>query len=595
MIDNPLSGLALIAIAALVAQWLGARVGVPSVLFLLGAGVAVGPVLDPDELYGDVLFSAVGLGVAVLLFQGGTSLRWRELTLGRAPVLRLVTIGAAIAWAVGAIAAAAVLDVDTGIAILIGAVLIVSGPTVMMPLLQVVRAREPVDSILRWEGILIDPIGAALAVVVLDALVEERSPGGIIVRISTTVGAGLAVGALVAAAILWILTRQLISDQLHVPATFAALIAAYAVANELRPEAGLIAATVLGIAFANQRRAPASHIAEFNDNLGTSVLGMLFVVLGARIDLGAVADHLAQSAIIAAALMLIARPVSVIAATIGGRTMWRTRGFLMALAPRGVVAAAVASLFALELEHQGIDPGPLVPVVFTVVVITVTFASLTASFAARRLLIAQPEPHGVALIGGGAFAVAFAGALGRLHVPTIHIGLDEEHQTKAIAKGQRIYDGRIDSDDFHRTTDAMGLSAGVALSGVDHLDRYATERLATTLHTSNLYRLADPTPADDKDAATSHAVDPRLILPDHITAEHLTHLMTNGTTIRTTRGAHRLDAGWLTICRVDRTGTLTFDQDPTTAADTDWLVQLGPDLTTTRGGDCVDESLLPGS
>ena len=579
MISDPLSGLAVIAVAALIAQWLGARVGVPSVLFLLGAGVAVGPFLDPDELFGDVLFSAVGVGVAVLLFQGGTSLQWRKLTLGRAPVLRLVTIGAVIAWAVGAIAAAVVLDVDIGIAILIGAVLIVSGPTVMMPLLQVVRAREPVDSILRWEGILIDPIGAALAVVVLDALVEDRSPGRIAIRISTTAGAGLAVGAVVAVVLIWTLSRRLISDQLHVPATFAALLAAYAVANELRPEAGLIAATVLGIAFANQRGAPASHIAEFNDHLGTSVLGMLFVVLGARIELGAIVDHLAQSTIIAGALMLIARPLSVIAATIGGKTTWRTRGFLMALAPRGVVAAAVASLFALELEHQGIDPGPLVPVVFTVVVITVTVASLTASLAARRLLIAQPEPHGVALIGGGAFAIAFATELGRLHVPTIHIGLDTEHQPKAIARGQRIYDGRIDSDDFHNTISNMGLSAGVALSGVDHLDRYTTERLATTLHTSNLYRLADPTPADDKDAATSHAVDPRLILPDYITAEHLTHLMANGTNIRTARNSHRRGIGWLTICRVDRTGTLTFDQDPTAAADTDWLIQLGPDLT----------------
>lgn len=109
----------------------------------------------------------------------------------------------------------------------------------------------------------------------------------------------------------------------------------------------------------------------------------------------------------------------------------------------------------------------------------------------------------------------------------------------------------------------------------------------------NLARSACRAPL--RHAATSHAVDPRLILPEHITAEHLTHLMTNGTTIRTTRGAHQLGAGWLTICRVDRTGTLTFDQDPTTAADTDWLIQLGPGLTTTRDGDCVDESLLPGS
>lgn len=580
MIDDPLTGLALIAATATTAQWVGARTGIPSVLFLLVAGVGVGPLIDPDALYGELLFSAVALGVAVLLFEGGTSLRWADLTIGRAPVLRLVSVGAAIAWAVGAFAAHLALDVDGGIAVLIGAVLIVSGPTVVMPLLRVVRAREPVDSILRWEGIVIDPIGAGLAVVVLDAILEDRSPARIAIRVATTFGAGLVVGTVIAVAIIWALGRRLIADHLEIPATLAALIAAYAVANEIRPEAGLVSATLLGIAFANQKRVPASHIAEFNEHLGTAILGMLFVVLGARVELDAVTDNLAASALIAASLILVARPLSVMASTLGTGTTWRTRGFLMTLAPRGVVAAAVASLFALELEHHDVDPGPLVPVVFTVVVITVTVAGLGAAYAARRLRIAQPPPNGVALIGGGPFAVEFADALGRLQVPTIHVGLEDDHQPVAERRGQLIYSGRLDSDDFHRSISSIGVSVGVALSGIDHLDRYATERLASIIDTANLYGLVQDDFDGEREAATSHAIEPELFLPAHMTPTELARFMDDGGQVRVVQGSRHPRSGWLTVCRVDQNGIVAFTQDPTTAGPTDWLVQLGPGLTT---------------
>ncbi len=576
MIEDPLTGLALIAVLAVVAQWLGARLNIPSVLFLLLAGLAAGPVIDPDELYGDLLFPGIGLGVAVLLFEGGTSLRWRNLTLGRASVIRLVTIGAAIAWIVGATAAAALLDVDRNVAVLIGAVLVVSGPTVVMPLLRVVRAREPVDSILRWEGIVIDPIGAGLAIVVLDAIVEDRSLPQVILRIVTTFGAGLAVGAVAAFILITSLRRGFIADHLHIPATLAALIAAYAVSNELRPEAGLVAVTLLGMAFANQRGAPAGHIAEFNEHLGTAVLGILFVMLGARVEIDEIVDNLAASAGIAAALILIARPASVLAATVGTDTTWRSRAFLMTLAPRGVVAAAVASLFALELEHNEVDPGPMVPVVFSVVVITVTIASTLAMFGAKRLRIAQPKPTGVALIGGGSFAIAFAEALNRLHVPTIHIGLDEENQPAAFERGQLVYRGRLDSDEFHETVKQVGVSTAVALSGVDYLDSYATERLTAELDSTNLYRLGFEEEPDE--AGTSHTVKPSLLMPASMTAQRVAQHMNNGGRVRTVAGPHHPRSGWLTLCRVGQAGNVVFDADPTAAGRDDWLIQLGPGI-----------------
>ena len=322
-------------IAAAAAQWLSARLQLPSVLFLLAVGVASSPLLDPDELFGDLLFTAVGLGVAVLLFEGGASLKWRSIGSAKAPVIRLVTVGALVTWAIATVVIVLALGIDRHLALLMGAILIVSGPTVVMPLLRVVRPREPSASILRWEGILIDPIGAGLAIVILDTLLEEQSFGQALLLVVTTFGSGLLVGLAFSVAVIEALRLRLIPDHLQVNLTLAVVVGSYALANLIRPEAGLVAVTVLGMAFANQRRAPSAHIVEFNEHLGATILGVLFIVLGARVDLNAVIDNLIPSLIIIAVLVVIARPLAVYASTAGTSVDARHRRFLMTLAPRG--------------------------------------------------------------------------------------------------------------------------------------------------------------------------------------------------------------------------------------------------------------------
>ncbi len=577
MIHDPLTALVVISTVAFAAQWVGTRLAIPSVLFLLAAGMSLSGVIDPDELFGEVLFTGVGLGVAVLLFEGGSSLNWRRLT-GRQAVIRLVTLGAVVAWGIGAGSVFVLYDVDGGIALLIGAILVVSGPTVVMPLLRVVRPREPAGSVLRWEGILIDPIGAALAIVVLDAIIEDRSPGRVVVRVVSTFGAGLAVGIAVTAAVVAALHRRLIADHLQVPATLAAVIAAYGLGNELRPEAGLIAVTILGMGFANQRLVPAGHIVEFNENLGAAALGILFVVLGARVDVDELLEFLPESLALVAILVFVARPATVVVATLGTDLTRRDRLFLMTLAPRGVVAAAVASLFALELELHEIDPGPLVPVVFSVVVGTVTITSLTARFAARRLRVAEPEPRGVALIGGGALAVEIAHHLSELDVATLHVGLDEECEAMAARRGQLVYQGRLDSEEFTDALEATGIAHAVALSGTDHLDVYATARIADVVGKANVYAVDAP---ERSEAATAHAVVPRPLLPPDYDAARLAELADGGLRVRSVRGPRHPRSGWLTLCRVGSDGRVRFDEDPTNADMDDVLVQLGPGLEVT--------------
>lgn len=560
MITDPQAAIAVIAGAAVACQLVAARLKVPSVLFLLIAGVGVGTFLDPDEIFGELLFTGVSFGVAILLFEGGIGLHWRSLGSARAPVLRLVTIGVVISWVVGAAAVLVLFDVDFGIAVLIGAILTVSGPTVIAPLLRVVRPREPAASVLRWEGILIDPVGAALAIGVLDAIIEERSAGRVVLRLASTFGAGAVVGLVVAVLLVGVLRARLVPDHLHVPLTLAAVLGSYAVADQLRPEAGLLAATLLGMAFANQRATPAARISEFNEHLGSIVLGVLFIVLGARVDLDAVVDGLVPSLVLAAILMIIARPIAVIASTVGTQVGRADRGFLMVMAPRGVVAAAVASLFALELDHEGIDPGPLVPTVFTVVVATVVATSILARGVARRLRVAKPDPTGVAIVGGSPFALELAERLTEIGVSTLLLGLDETQAGDAAKRGLLTFQGRLDSHAFDEAVGAMGVGTAVLLSGTDHLDAFTAQRLAEEIGSENVFGLASP--EERSDPGTSQSVSPRLVLPAHLNADRLADLYTRGASLEVCEPP--LDPESVTdealVCVIDNQDRVRFDR-----------------------------------
>lgn len=575
MITSPLVALAVILTTAAVAQWVGGRLKLPSVMFLLAAGMVLSTVLNPDEIFGELLFTGVGVGVAVLLFEGGASLVWKEIGEAKFPVIRLVTVGALVTWLVGSLAAGIFLGLELRLALLIGAILIVSGPTVVIPILRAVRPREPTASIVRWEGILIDPVGAGLAIVVLDAILEDRGFERALVQILTTFGAGFAVGAVFSALLIGALAFRQIPDHLQVNLTLAGLVAAYALSNQLRPEAGLVAATLMGMAFANQSRVPSAHIVEFSENLGGLVLGALFIVLGARVDIADIVEYLPASLAIIAVLLVVARPLAVMASTLGTDLPAQHRKFLMLMAPRGVVAAAVASLFAEELDHLGSDPGPLVPVVFTVVLGTVLVVGLGAGPAAQRLRVAQAEANGVALIGGGPFAVAFAGELVKLEIPAIHVGLTDEDEKRAIDAGQMVYSGRIDRHEFLDTMTQLGIRHAVALSGIDHLDTFALRQIAEVIGSENLYGLHDP--SRSMDAGTTRLVQPRTPLPPQYTAGRLRHLISIGVGLRTVGVDHIDDDGWVNLCRVIPAHRQIQFISVNSADDDDLLIQFGPD------------------
>ena len=384
-----LVGLGIVIVFGVAAQVVANLLKLPAVLLLLVAGFVAGPatgLLDPDELFGDLLFPGVALAVGMLLFDGGLQLRFREIQMFDGVVFRLVTVGVVITWLVGAVTVGLVTDLDLRTSLLAGAILIVSGPTVVIPILRRIMPDPPSGQILEWEGILIDPIGATIGVVMLGVVLDGNSAGAAALTILITLAAGVGVGFVAVLFATAILHKGGLPELLRAPIAVAFAIAAFVLANLISPESGLFATTVFGLGLANQSLTPVDDISAFEEGVGVLAVGGLFVVLGARMPLQPVIDNLVPGVLLLVALIVVARPLAVIASVANADISRKDSLFMMALAPRGIVAAASASVFALELEDHGIEGGDtLISLTFIVIIGAGLFYGLGAGPIGKRL------------------------------------------------------------------------------------------------------------------------------------------------------------------------------------------------------------------
>jgi len=401
------------------AQWLAWRLHLPSILLLLLVGFLAGPItgfLHPDELFGELLLPVVSIAVAIILFEGGLSLSVRELREVGSVFTRLVTLGALVTWLASAALAWAVFDLSPSLAALLGAILVVTGPTVIMPLLRQLRPRRRVGNTLKWEGIVIDPVGAILAVLVFEVILATedlgQATGLASLGILKAIGGGGLIGFAGAGGLVFALRRYWIPDFLQNPVTLMIAVIGYTAANQIQPESGLLTVTIMGAVLANQRAVTIKHIVEFKENLRVLLIAVLFIALAARLPLDSVTELGPPALLFIALLILVVRPLAVLLCTLGSRLSWRERAFLGWMAPRGIVAAAVSSLFALRLAEAGYAGAEsLVAITFAVITGTVAVYGLTAGPLARRLGVADPNPQGALIIGAQPWAREIAQAL----------------------------------------------------------------------------------------------------------------------------------------------------------------------------------------
>ena len=496
MTENLIVGLAAIVFSGIFAQWLAWRIRIPSILLLLFFGLLIGPILGfvkPDELFGDLLFPLVSLAVGIILFEGGLGLRLRDLSGIRSVVRNLISIGALVTWVVGAAAAYFIVGLDLSLSLILGAILVVSGPTVILPLLRDIRPEGNVGSVLRWEGILIDPVGATLALLVFDTVLQTNirsATGEAVIDLLQIIIIGAALGWAGARILSFLLTRYLIPDHLQNAFTLMTVIVVFGISNLLAPESGLLATTVMGMVLANQNAVSIKRIIEFKEDLGVLLTSSIFVLLAARLQIGDILGLGWPALAFLAVIILIARPLSVFLSTLRTPLQNKEKVFLAWMAPRGIVAAAVASIFAIELSHLGYpNADKLVSLTFVVIIGTVVVYGLTAGPLARRLGLAEMDPQGLLLVGAHRWSRNLAMVLMNAGFKTVLVDTNTRNVGLAQEEGLRAYCGNILYEDFIEEINLGGIGRMLALTPNDEINALASLHMADVFGRSNVYQL----------------------------------------------------------------------------------------------------------
>ena len=529
-----LVGISSVIALGISAQWLAWRTKLPAILLLLVFGIIAGPVtgwINPDELLGDILSPFVSISVAIILFEGGLSLRMAEFRKIGGVVIKLMTIGLIITWSLAAIAAYYLLGLSIEIAVLFGAILIVTGPTVIIPLLRQVRPTENTGSILKWEGIVNDPIGAMMAVLVYEILLTggfTNMDASSVLVIATTIIDGSFIGALGAGILYIMLKKHWIPEYLQNPITLMIVIASFTISNLLQHESGLLAVTIMGILLANQKSAKVKHIIEFKENLQVLLISALFILLASRLQISDLTYFNFQSGLFILALLVVVRPVSIYAATWGSNLTLQEKTFLAWMAPRGIVAAAISAIFALRLEQEGFaDAEKLVPYTFVVIIATVTVYGLSANPVARLLKVAKPQPNGVLFLGAHSWSLDLACQLQELGLKVMVADSNWENISKARKRNLETYHGNILSEFAMDEINFDGIGKLFALTQNDEVNALASIRFAEIFGSSNVFQLPQSALSIHKESETTEALGGRILFSNEWNHSAIEDFMSN--------------------------------------------------------------------
>ena len=542
VIEHTMLLLAMICLLGIACQWLAWALKIPAILLLLIAGIIVGPltgIVEPDALFGDMLFPFISLSVAVILFEGGLTLHVHEIKAVGHVVRNLVTIGALITWLVIGFATQYLLDFPRDLALLFGALVVVTGPTVIVPLLRTVRPQADLANILRWEGILIDPLGALLAVLVYDFIVSGLVAGrhsDPLMTFALIVAIGVGSGILGALGLGIVLRRHMLPEYLQNVATLAFVLSIYTVANQLAHESGLLAVTVMGMLLANLKQTPIEGILDFKESLSVLLISLLFILLAARIDIGDFSLLGSGAVAVMLVVIFVARPLAVFVSSLGSGLGWRQQTLLAWIAPRGIVAAAVSALFALRLQDLGVDGASLlIPLTFMVIIVTVVIQSISARPVARLLGLAEPEPRGVLIVGAHAVARAIGAELQELKFRVVLADTNWEDTSAARMMGLPTYFGNIVSEHADRHLDLVGLGQLLALSRQPALNALACQRYKGEFGSGRVFSLqsSEEKSATEKLTITREIAGRRLF-GDKVTLTQLASQLGQGAEIRTT-------------------------------------------------------------
>ena len=507
--------LSAIIVFGIVAQWIAWKMKIPAIFPLILLGLFMGPLsiifldkqwINPENIFaGNTMYYFVSLSVGVILFEGGLTLKFKEVKKMAGVVRNLLIFGPIIMGIGGAFTVYYILDMDFRVGLLFGSLIIVTGPTVISPILRSVRPKKNLSTILKWEGIAIDPIGALVAVLVYELLFVstmgvggDHSIGLTQVALKTfflTLCVGSFFGLFSGWALHYLLKRNLIPHFLINVLSLGFVIFAFAGADSLQAESGLLSVTVMGILLANIKTPNIDKILDFKESLTVILISVLFIILSSNISVEQLKLLEWNSLLIFLVVVFVLRPIVVWLSSLKSDLSWKEKVFIAWIGPKGIVAAAVASLFSLYLMSDKITLTPslradvelLVPMTFMIILGTVTLNGLSAKWVAKLLGLIKDEKNGVVIVGANEGSICIAKYLEKIEISNTLIDLSKENIRQAKAVGLDVLEKNILSEDDEIELDNSGHL--LALTSSNDVNIFACRKLKSLIGANNVHRL----------------------------------------------------------------------------------------------------------
>jgi len=493
---NPVTAIALVGAIGVGSQWIAWRLRMPAIVLMLVAGILIGPVLgifDPARDIGPLMGPMISIAVAIILFEGGLSLNFHTLQDAVGGVRRLVYIGAPLGWLMSALSLHYVAGLSWSSSAVFGGIMIVTGPTVIAPLLRTARLSRRPATLLQWEAILNDPIGALAAVLAFEVVIAlNTATTASEAMLELFIGAAVATAAGVAAGIglSRAFKRGWVPEYMKVPVLFALLLGVFAASDAVLHESGLLAVTIMGIVIANSKLPSYEEMRRFKEHATVLLVSGVFILLAAGLDVEALGNLDWRAAAFVAVVVLVARPVTVFISLIGSGIPFREKLLVALTGPRGVVLVAVAGLFGERLLSLGFEDAALIaPLAFALVAVTVVVNGFTLAPFARLLGLTGADTPGVVIIGGSDWTTQLAEVLKKAKIPVLMTDPNFIRLRKARAAGIDTFSGDILSEAAEQRVELVSYATLIAATDNDAYNTLVTTDLAPEFGRENVFQV----------------------------------------------------------------------------------------------------------
>lgn len=503
--------LAGIIVLGILAQWVAWKFKLPAILPLILIGLFVGPIstlisengeqwIQPiyngtSGLFpGQNLFYFVSLAIGIILFEGGLTLRRGEVSKIGPVIGKLISLGSAVTFIGGGVAAYYIFGLDWRIAFLFSALIIVTGPTVITPILRNIPLKKEVSAVLKWEGILIDPIGALVAVLVFEFISVGGDAGytkQALVEFGKIILIGFSFGISGGYALYYSIKKKLIPHYLLNVVSLSVVLLIFVESDVFAHESGLLAVVVMGMFLGNSDLPNLKELLYFKESLSVLLISILFILLAANISL----DDLLlvfnwNTAILLAVVILVLRPVGVFLSTMGSSLKTNEKVFISWVGPRGIVAAGIASLFGTRLVEQGIAGAEYItPLVFAVVLVTVLLNATTARMFASAVGVFLKSSDGIVIVGASKVSRLIAAYLQKNNRHVVLIDTNRSNIERAKELGLEALNASIYTDDLTDNIELNDVGYLIAITGNDEINRQAIIKFGKTLGENGSFRL----------------------------------------------------------------------------------------------------------